>query len=387
MKTNIIILVLMMIAINSNAQIQKENHFLTTKTSEEGKTDKKQNYFAQIRYEYGGLVPRVKEKGIKKYYALDLRFAWQKREANVYTTLYNSPKFGFAFYSASFDNNVFGEPNALYGFIEIPIGKQKKRLNWIYSIGAGIAFNFNSFDPEDNPTNELIGTNRNVYVSVNLEGRYNVTDHWVAGLGFGYRHFSNGKIQLPNSGINLVPLVVTAEYNFGEDYTYPPRDKLPEFIPFNMLSVFGAAGVKNFEYGEARYLKTTLSINIIRQFNYKFSYGLGFELFYTGGSLDRVTEDKSNFNKQFSYGLATLFEWHISERLYLPVNFGIHLNKNEENTEVLQYERIALRYLIGKQKKVMLGVGLKVTEFHADYVEWTVGYTFKKDPNKYELLF
>ena len=141
-------------------------------------------------------------------------------------------------------------------------------MNWIYSFGAGIAFNFNYFDPDDNPTNELIGTNRNVYVSVNLEGRYNVTDHWVAGLGFGYRHFSNGKIQLPNSGINLVPLVVTAEYNFGEDYTYPPRDKLSEFIPFNMLSVFGAAGVKNFEYGEARYLKTTLSINIIRQFNY-----------------------------------------------------------------------------------------------------------------------
>lgn len=377
----------MMIVINSNAQFQSENPFLTTKTSEEEKNDKKQNYFAQIRYEYGGLVPRVKEKGLKKYYALDLRFAWQKREANVYTTLYNSPKFGFAFYSASFDNNVFGEPNALYGFIEIPIGKQKKRLNWIYSIGAGMAFNFNSFDPEDNPMNELIGTNRNVYVSFNLEGRYNVTDHWVAGLGFGYRHFSNGKIQLPNSGINLVPLVVTVEYNFGEDYTYPPRDKLPEFIPFNMLSVFGAAGVKNFEYGEARYLKTTLSINFIRQFNYKFSYGLGFELFYTGGSLDRVTEEKSNFNKLFSYGLTGLFEWHITERVYLPVNIGIHLNKNEENSEVLHYYRIALRYLIGKQKKVMLGVGLKVTEFHADYVEWTVGYTFKKDPNKYELLF
>ncbi len=380
-------MVLMMIVINSNAQFQKENHFLSTKTSEEGKTNIKQNYFAQIRYEYGGLVPRVKEKGIKKYYALDLRFAWQKREANVYTTLYNSPKFGFAFFSASFDNNVFGEPNALYWFIEIPIGKQKKRLNWIYSFGAGMAFNFNSFDPEENPSNELIGTNKNVYVSFNLEGRYNVTDHWVAGLGFGYRHFSNGKIQLPNSGINLVPLVVTVEYNFGEDYTYPPRDKLPEFMPFNMLSVFGAAGVKNFEYGEARYLKTTLSINFIRQFNYKFSYGLGFELFYTGGSLDRVTEEKSNFNKQFSYGVTTLFEWHITERLYMPVNIGIHLNKNEENSEVLHYDRIALRYLIGKQKKVMLGVGLKVTEFHADYVEWTVGYTFKKDPNKYELLF
>jgi hypothetical protein len=97
--------------------------------------------------------------------------------------------------------------------------------------------------------------------------------------------------------------------------------------------------------------------------------------------------DKSNFNKQFSYGFAGLFEWLVTQRLYLPFNFGIHLNKNEENFEQLLYQRIGLRYLLGRQKKMMIGVGLKVTEFHADYVEWTIGYTFKNDKNNYELLF
>lgn len=370
----------MVLIINSNAQTSNISFNETKRVS-------KFNTFAQIKFDYGGIVPAVKEKGIDKYYALDLRVAWQKTENNIYSTIYRAPKFGFGFYSASFDNSVFGEPNSMYGFFEIPIGDQKKRLNWVYSIGAGLAFNFNYFDPENNPANELIGSNKNVYLAFSIEGRYNITEHWVAGLGFGFKHFSNGRITLPNSGINLLPLTVTTEYNFGDTYTDIQKGKLPIFIPFNMLNVFGAAGVKNFEYGGARYFKSTLSINALRQFSYKFRYGLGFDLFYTAGSLDRVTDDKNDFNKQFSYGFAGLFEWLVTKRLYLPFNFGIHLNKNEENFEELLYQRIGLRYLLGKQKKIMIGVGLKTTEFHADYVEWTLGYTFKNDKNEYELLF
>ncbi len=374
------LILIMVLIINSSAQTSNVNFNDT-------KRDAKLNTFVQIKFDYGGIVPAVKEKGIDKYYALDLRVAWQKKENNIYSTIYRAPKFGFGFYSASFDNNVFGEPNGMYGFFEIPIGDQKKRLNWIYSIGAGLAFNFNYFDPENNPANELIGSNKNVYLAFSFEGRYNITEHWVAGLGFGFKHFSNGRITLPNSGINLIPLTVTTEYNFGDSYTDIQKGKLPIFIPFNMLNVFGAAGVKNFEYDGARYFKSTLSINALRQFSYKYRYGLGFDLFYTAGSLDRVTDEKNNFNKQYSYGFAGLFEWLITERLYLPFNFGIHLNKNEENFEELLYQRIGLRYLLGKQKKIMIGVGLKTTEFHADYVEWTLGYTFKNDKNKYELLF
>ncbi len=368
------------LVINSNAQSIDKN-FKNTKR------DAKLNTFVQIKFDYGGIIPTVKEKGIEKYFALDLRVAWQKKENSVYSTIYRAPKFGFGFYSASFDNNAFGEPNGMYGFFEIPIGNKKEKLNWIYSIGAGLAFNFNYFDPENNPANELIGSSKNVYIAFSLEGRYNITEHWVAGLGIGFKHFSNGRIHLPNSGINLLPLTVTTEYNFGENYTDIQKEKLTRFIPFNMLNIYGAAGVKKFEYDGARYFKSTLSVNVLRQFSYKYRYGLGFDLFYTAGSLDRVNDDKNNFNKQFSYGFAGLFEWLVTERLYLPFNFGIHLNKNEENFEELLYQRIGLRYLLGKQKKMMIGVGLKTTEFHADYVEWALGYTFKNDKNNYELLF
>ena len=386
-NTSILWLVIVFIAVNSNAQSLNKDSIFLNENLQKDLSGRKQNIYAQAKFDYGGIIPTVKEKGIEKYYGLDLRVAWQKRVNNVYSKLYNSPKFGLGFYSGAFDNNAFGEPNGLYGFVEVPIFDQRKKLNWIYSIGAGLAFNFSYYDPIDNPSNELIGSNRNVYIAFSLEGRYNITENWVAGLGFGFKHFSNGRLYLPNRGINLLPLTVTTEYNFGDNYTDIKIGKVPTFIPFNIVNIYGAAGFKNFEYGKAKYFKSTLSLNFLRQFNYKFRYGLGAEIFYTAGSLERISNDKSDFNKLFSYGISAQWEWLITDRLYIPLNFGIHLNHNVENYEKFLYQRVALRYLSGKQQKMTIGVGLKVTEFHADYVEWTIGYVFKNDKNKYDLIF
>lgn len=376
------------IALFSNAYCQLIIPDSTTAiTNKDSLSHHKNNHEIQVKFDYGGVLDAVEEEGIKKYYGVDIRFGWQQTHSNLYNTLYRAPTFGVGFYGGSFDNNDFGEPNALYGFIDIPFYHSKSRWSWIYGIGLGLAFNFNAYDPDTNPDNGLIGSDKNVYIALTLEGRYQITPHWEAGLGAGFKHFSNGRIQMPNSGINVVPVTFFTAYNFEDTKPLVDKSKIEEFIPFNMISLFGAAGVRNFEYGESSYLKTTLSISALRQFNYKYRYGLGFELFYTGGGSDRVTEDKSDFQKEFSYGFIGNWEWVVTERLYVPLGVGVYLNFNEENKESLFFKRIGARYLVGKQKKLFLGCSLKITETHADYVEWTLGYVFKKDPNTYKLLF
>ena len=345
------------------------------------------NHEIQVKFDYGGVLDAVEEEGITKYYGVDLRFGWQQTHSDLYNTLYRAPTFGVGFYGGSFDNNTFGEPNALYGFIDIPFYNSKTKWSWIYGIGLGLAFNFNPYDPDKNPENGLIGSDKNVYIGLTVEGRYQITPHWEAGLGAGFKHFSNGRIQMPNSGINVVPVTFFTAYNFEDSKPLIEKSKITEFIPFNMISVFGAAGVRNFEYEKSSYLKASLSVSALRQFNYKYRYGLGFEMFYTGGGSSRVTEDKSDFKKEFSYGFIGNWEWVVTERLYVPLGIGIYLNYNEENKESLLFKRIGARYLVGKPKKLFLGCSLKITETHADYIEWTLGYVFKKDPNKYELLF
>ncbi len=195
----------------------------------------------QSKFEFGGIVPSVEKQGIEKYYGLDLRATWQLKENDVYATLFNAPKFGVGFYSGTFDNNTYGEPNGLYGFFETNIGRQNRKWNWVYNIGLGIAFNY--YDPISNPENILIGSHENLYLAVLLESVYNITDHWIIGLGFGFKHFSNGKIVLPNKGINLVPITTRIEYSFSDMKPKVDKGKLQKFIPFNMLNI--AAGFRS----------------------------------------------------------------------------------------------------------------------------------------------
>ncbi len=354
------------------------------------KTEKKYNIYTQLKFDYGGIVKSVRDNGIEDYFGIDLRFAWQKRNNTIYSTLYRAPKYGIGLYSGNFDNKDFGRPFGIYGFMDFPIKSihsRNTRWNWFYTIGLGVAFNFNYYDPEDNPGNQLLGSAKNVYIAFSLESRYNISDHWVAGLGGGFKHFSNGRIHLPNRGVNLLPFTVLVQYNFDDTETDLKEVKIRDFKPFTMVEVFYAVGNKNFEYGSSVYFKSTLSTSYLWQRNYKYRFGGGAELFYTAGSLDRIGNDKSNFKKQYSYGFIGIWEWVLTERLYIPLNVGIHLNYNTENFEQLLYQRLGLRYLAGKNKNIITGVGLKVTEFHADYVEWTLGYTFKKDKNTYQLLF
>lgn len=386
-KGILLLTLIMFFVIHLNAQSLGEEEAIFSETQQKAISKNKHNIFTQVKLDYGGLPSSVKDNGIEKYYGLDLRIAWQKKENDAYSTSYKAPKFGLGLYSGYFDNDVFGEPIGVYGFVELPISNQRKKINWVYSIGLGLAFNFNYYDPEENPSNELISTDKNVYIAFSIEGRYNITEHWVAGLGIGLKHFSNGRISLPNRGINLVPLTLTTEYNFGDNYTDLNKEKLSTFKPFNVFNIYGAAGYKNIDFGEERYFKSSFGVSFLRQFNYKSRYGLASEFFYTAGFLERIENDKSDFNKQFSYGLAAQLDWVLTERIYVLLNFGVHLNYNVENREQLLYQRVGFNYLLGKNKNIILGTSLKITEFHADYVEWKIGYSFKKDKNDYELIF
>lgn len=387
----VVLLIFLFFGITNHAQnvthIDRNDTLFNTDQVE---NEKKYNLYSQLKFDYGGIIKTVREKGIEDYFGIDLRLAWQKRENDIYTTLYKAPKYGLGIYSGNFYNNDFGKPIGIYGFMDFPIRglhNTQSRWNWFYTIGLGMAFNFNYYDPEENPGNELLGSARNVYTAFSLEGRYDISDHWVAGVGAGFKHFSNGRIHLPNRGINLLPFTFLIQYNYDDTHTNLKEVKAGIFKPFNIIDVFYGIGNKNFEYGRSVYFKSTLEVSCLWQRNYKYRFGGGADFFYTAGSLDRVESDKSDFKKRFSYGVVGIWEWVLTERLYIPLNFGVHINYNPENFEQRIYQRIGLRYLAGKNKNIITGISLKVTEFHADYAEWTIGYSFKEDKNTYKVLY
>ena len=96
----------------------------------------------------------------------------------------------------------------MYGFVDIPFHKPRSRWTWLYGGALGISYNFNPYDPETNPVNVFLGSERNVYIDLYFEGHYAISNRMDIGIGTGFKHFSNGSYKLPNAGINLIPLTI-----------------------------------------------------------------------------------------------------------------------------------------------------------------------------------
>ena len=156
----------------------------------------------------------------------------------------------------------------------------------------------------------------------------------------------------------------------------------PDFLKHDVINISFAAGSKNYVVGGDNYLKTTLGINYLRHFNYKYKAGLGLDIFYSADANLRNDSDQSDFSKNWSFALVGAWEWNLTRRLYAPIGIAFYLHRNTENGEEKPYyERAGLAYRF--KNNFFAGVTIKAHGGVADYFEWTVGYTIQNDPNKY----
>lgn len=350
--------------------------------------DRKNHVYLELKMDNGGLLPITDSTGQNifegSYYnGFDVRLAWETRKGSVYSSLYRRPRFGFGWYTATFHNDFTGNPNAIYGFVDVPVlYNPKSRWQWMYGLALGLSYNFKPYDPEQNPINYAIGSRRNSYINLYSEVRYHLTPRWDIGAGVGFKHFSNGSIQRPNEGINAIPLTVLVQFELDRAPESWQPFEIPVHQKFWLLDVYWGNATKSNEYEEGNYWKTVMGVVALKQFCYRYRIGFGWDFFYAADSDDRVPGTASTFSKSFSTAPFIAWEWAITEKLYLPVNFGVYLNRHEENDELKPYyERFGIRYKINHH--FITGVTLKAHADVADMVEWTVGYSFHKDPNTY----
>ena len=128
-------------------------------------------------------------------------------------------------------------------------------------------------------------------------------------------------------------------------------------------------------------MKATLSINYLRQINYKYRVGLGLDVFYSAGIQDRNPSVEASFSNTVSTAIVGTWEWNLTKRLYAPIGIGVYLNRSEKNGESKPYyERVGLRYRFAQHYTA--GVTIKAHAGRADFFEWSIGYTFHKDKNR-----
>lgn len=317
------------------------------------------------------------------YRAETVRLVFNSDSNKIYSKVYKGPSYGIALYSGTFYNKAIGDPLGLFFYIKTPLFHKKSWCAFT-EIGAGIVGNLTPYHETLNPSNEMIGSPINMTGHLAIGTEYTITKPIKLGLTVGYRHFSNGFIKAPNYGINVIPITLVGSYNFGKSSSFVSREGIKPFVPHNRLSIFMGPGTKNFNSKEQNYFVSSFGVQYIKQVSYKVGVGGGVDLFYKDSGKDKVKNGRSDFSNSLSSGINTCFEWIFTEKFRVNLGAGIYVLRNKENDErTVFYERLAAKYNI--TKNLFTGVGIKVNNNSSDFIEWTLGYTFKKDPNIYTL--
>lgn len=314
------------------------------------------------------------------YIGVDARLGFRRGSDNLYSKVYRFPTFGIGFYSSTFHNANVGEPNALYFFLNMPFTFPRyQKIRFSYFASYGLSYNFNPFDPEENPLNLFIGSYRNVYAHLGFRAAVNLTDRTALSSTFGFKHFSNGASSLPNSGINLFPFSLGVQYRLTKESNLDFTDtSLPKHQSKTAIHFHVAPGVKEYFVGDIKHLKLGTGIHVLREFSYKHRFGLGLEHFHSGGWETRVQEPRENsFWDANSFAVFGSWEWLLTEKLYAPMGVGIYTHRNRFNDEWNWfYQRIGLRYRF--DNNLFTGLSIKAHKGRADFFEWTLGYTIFK---------
>ncbi|MFN5476064.1 MAG: acyloxyacyl hydrolase, partial [Sphingobacteriales bacterium] len=334
--------------------------------------------FTRIAYETGMIMPVDDKEQVNallrnsSYSSILVSNTWDVSPSSVYSRIYRKPKLGIGIGFMNFRNQSFGKPYMLYGYTEIPINRHERRLNFTYGIGAGIAWNFNHYHKVDNPGNEAIGSSVNAHLQASFNMYYWLSDHFIMGIGTGFRHFSNGALQKPNAGINIIPLTLSLQYKILERQVTNFTPELPPFQKHWSYSLYNSVGAKQLVKGEPTVFKNLLGFNAGYKFSYKYRIAAGFDMTYTAGSPQRVSGSASNFSKSVSYGPYLGWEWYLTNRLYIPFYMGAYIHRNPENEEEnVLFQRLGVRYALVPSHALVVGVGLKSHLGAADFIEFT----------------
>ncbi|MFD2203494.1 hypothetical protein [Shivajiella indica] len=341
--------------------------------------------YLDVSFELGPIIENgsASSAELKKntnYIGVDARLGFQKGSESIYAKLYRFPVYGIGVYASSFQNEVVGNPNAVYFFMDIPFSyPSDKRWKFGYYFSYGLSFNFNPYDPIDNPTNLFIGSYRNAFINLGFRASRELNERMELYTGIGFRHFSNGALSLPNTGINLLPFTFGANYRLTKNHDKVFSDRsIPKQDKRTLLNFHLAPGTKQYFIGDDNNFKLGIGVHILREISYKHRLGLGLEQFYSANSKERMDEPMtSRFWDSNAFALFGSWEWVLTKNLFAPMGLGVYLHRNKHNGEWnWYYQRVGMGYRFSNG--IFTSLSIKAHKGKADFFEWTLGYTIFK---------
>ncbi|MGI9548153.1 MAG: acyloxyacyl hydrolase, partial [Flavobacteriaceae bacterium] len=299
---------------------------------------------------------------------------------------YGFPTYGIGWYAGFVgDPEVFGNPNALYGFIRFPISKPTRRNEFGIEPQFGLTYDLKPYDPASNPLNDAIGAHMAVYFALNFGWTYKWTRELDLTYGLDFTHFSNGRMYTPNYGLNMFGINLGIRYHYNADQRRLDKGPNPEKIlqaryqrsrktpnkkveknqSVNVYLAFGTVQSTLDAGTKTRYGVFSGVLDYQYKFNNMHGATAGFDYMVDNSLVKDNPMDPDKYMIGFHAGYDFMF-WQLT--------FGVHLGGylSDARGKTSYFSRPHLRYDI--TDRIYAQIGLKTEGFAADWVEWGFGF-------------
>ncbi|KQC28624.1 acyloxyacyl hydrolase [Flagellimonas eckloniae] len=344
--------------------------------------------FLEIKSHYGAFLKSDNALGNSGvldngYGGITAKLGWQPTDPKGWASRYGYPSYGIGAYVGFLnDAQVFGVPNAVYGFINFPISNSDRKNVFSIEPSLGLTYSLNPFDSEENPINESIGAQAAVYFNLDFGFAYKFSRELDILYGIDVSHFSNGSTFLPNNGLNLYGINLGLRYHYNAEQrkqnqdvfsgdllparfnrpTKSPRDITSE----NALSIYLAGGFSQRDEDQGTntlYGTGSLILDYEHRFNEMHGVTGGFDLFWDNRLRNFETSERLLSGVHVGYDF-------MFYKLTVKFQIGTYLSGDRGKGGF--FMRPALRYDFNKH--IFAQVGLKTLNGGAaDYIEYGVG--------------
>ncbi len=292
--------------------------------------------------------------------------------------------------------SYLGDTWMLYGAMKRKLYRSKKWMADI-TVSMGTAYSHDKYDKYKNADNEIVGSRWLIYFGAGLHATYRIAPQWGVGAGLEYWHVSNGALNRPNRGANILgPSLALTYYPYYETVYNNRNAKVnPPFNPYWYLNFTVGLGAKTLEEDwsytqfdlpsedpEYRtedfklYTAWSTEADIMYRYARRWASGVGIDLFH-GSYASRIEEvDKINNHPDkhspWSVGIAAKHEaffhnlsMHVSLGAYLYREMGYRAKFIEKR----YYETVGVRYMFPSLANLTLGFKVKAHYLKADYTE------------------
>lgn len=337
------------------------------------------------------------------FQAFDAGISWQVTDSET-ARLYASPRFGIGFSYANLGScecipgSRLGDSFTFYARFDRPL-LQLGPVSAGYDLEFGAAIMTHWYDRFDNPVNQLYGGPYSNHTKMGAYLRMQASPRMALRAEVNFRHNSNGRLFVPNGGVNSVSYGLAAFYAVG-DKTLKPGSRRPATgDPLERkfrVALFAGGGIHRCmaeydvdlllppEQRQDRYtpwFKGSVGAEVDWRYSRRSSTGVQAEFWYLSNTDAIRRADNALYGpaaRRYSpvaAGIGLIQDFYLGSFTagiglggYLFKESGVH----EDNGRL--YQKVYLRYYPPALKRIFAGAAIRAHRFgKADYIEFSIG--------------